>query len=322
MEKKISVIIPNYNGKSLLARNLPQVLKTCQNCEVIVVDDGSTDDSVEFLESLRTRSGLRSGSKTNWRVKLIVNRQNLGFAKTVNRGVQSAKGELVLLLNSDVYPHVNFLKPLLQYFEKAGDTNKVFAVAIADESHEGDKIVVRGKGGANFKRGFFNHFAASIVPGETLWVSGGSGLFDRQKFESLGGFDKIYAPFYWEDIDLSYRAQKVGYKCLFEPKSRVDHYHEEGAIKKTYSPYFIKKVAYKNQFIFVWKNISDYFLILQHLAWLPYHFARALIRLDLAFFAGFIWAISQIPKLIFDYSLITNHYSLSDKEVLRRFEKP
>lgn len=312
MEKKISVIIPNYNGKNLLARNLPQVLRTCQNCEVIVVDDGSTDDSVEFLKSL----------PANRRVKLIVNSQNLGFVKSVNRGVHLAKGELILLLNSDIYPHANFLKPLLGYFGKVGDSNEIFAVAIADESHEGDKIVVRGKGGATFKKGFVNHFAANVAPGETLWVSGGSGLFDRQKFESLSGLDPIYAPFYWEDIDLSYRAQKKGYKCLFEPKSRVDHYHQEGAIKKTYSPYFIKKVAYKNQFIFVWKNISDNFLLLQHILWLPYHFAIALIRLDVAFFAGFFWALAKLPTLVFNYELSTTSSKLTDKEVLRNFEKP
>lgn len=310
MAKKISVIIPNYNGASLLARNLPQVLKTCQNCEVIVVDDGSTDSSVKFL---------RQDFPT---IELIVNRKNQGFVKSVNRGVQVAKGELVLLLNSDTYPHTNFLKPLAAHFEKVGEESNIFAVACADESYEGGKIVVRGKGGATFTKGFVNHFAANVAPGETLWVSGGSGLFDRQKFASLGGFDPIYAPFYWEDIDLSYRARKAGWLCLFEPKSRVDHYHEEGAIKKTYSPSFVKKVAYKNQFIFVWKNISDYFLLLQHLAWLPYHFAKAVLTFDMAFFVGFIWAILQTPKLIFDYSLLTTHHSLSDREVLARFEKP
>lgn len=311
MEKKISVIIPNYNGKNLLTSNLPQVLKTCPNCEVIVVDDGSTDGSVEFL---------RQNFPT---IKLIVASKNQGFVKSVNRGVQVAKGELVLLLNSDVYPHANFLKPLLRYFDKAQDRhNQVFAVAIADESHEGDKIVVRGKGGATFKRGFVNHFAANVVPGETLWVSGGSGLFDRQKFASLGGFDPVFAPFYWEDIDLCWRAQKKDWRCLFEPESRVDHYHLEGAIKKTYSDYFVKKVAYKNQFIFVWKNISDYTLILQHLLWVPYHFAVALAKLDWAFFNGFFWGLAKLPTLIFNYELSTMNRKLSDKELLKKFEKP
>lgn len=307
MEKKISVIIPNYNGQSLLARNLGQVLATCRNCEVIVVDDGSTDGSVKFL---RQNFSM---------IKLIVNRKNQGFVKSVNCGVQVAKGELVLLLNSDIYPRVNFLAPLLKHFTQK---NNLFAVACADYSHEGNKIVVRGKGGATFTKGFFHHFAANVAHGETLWVSGGSGLFDRQKFASLGGFDPVFAPFYWEDIDLSYRARKNGLVCLFEPKSRVDHYHEEGAIKKTYSSSHVKKVAYKNQFIFVWKNISDYFLLLQHILWLPYHFAMALVKLDLAFFAGFFWALAKLPTLVFNYELSTMNYQLTDREVLARFAKP
>lgn len=285
MEEKISVIIPNYNGRDLLARNLLQVLKTCSKCQIIVVDDASTDGSGIFV------------SQNFPKIKLIQNSKNLGFAKSVNIGVQNSSGDLILLLNTDVLPRPNFLKAALKYFQN----NQTFAVGLADYSHEDGKTIVRGRGGATFRKGFINHFALNPIRDETLWVSGGASLLDKQKFQELSGFDPIYAPFYWEDIDLSYRARKAGYICPFEPDAKVDHFHQEGAIKKHYSTFFIKIVSYKNQFLFVWKNISDYSLLIQHLLWMPYHFLKASATFDVAFFVGFFWAIIQIPQLIFSF---------------------
>ena len=306
MAKKVSVIIPNYNGEELLSHNLPNVIKFCKACEIIIVDDASSDGSVKLIK------------KSYRDIKLIKNSRNLGFARSINIGVESASGDLVLLLNSDVSPREDFLDSALKQFKD----KKLFAVALADFSHENGKIIKRGRGGAVFEKGFVNHFKLPSEFGETLWVSGGSGLFDKEKFKALGGFDPIYAPFYWEDIDLSFRAWQIGWRCIFEPKSQVDHFHEKGAIKKSSSKFFVKTVSYKNQFIFVWKNIEDYLLMIQHLLWLPYHFTKALINLDFAFFVGFLWAVLKLPVLIFNFSLFTFHFSLSDREVIKKFEKP
>jgi len=306
MEKKISVVIPNYNGSHLLKKNLPQVIINCPNCQIIMVDDASTDDSVQFIR--------RNFKK----IKIIELKKNRGFAYAANLGVRQATGDFVVLLNSDVSPRNNFLKPALDHFKN----RKVFAVAFADHSHENGKIIIRGRGGAIFKRGFVGHFALPSKSAETLWVSGGSGLFDRNKFLELGGFDTNFAPFYWEDIDLSFRAWQMGYICLFEPKSSVDHFHQEGAIQKSKSSFFVKIVSYKNQFLFVWKNISDYLWLIQHLLWLPYHLVKSAITFDLAFFAGFLWAILKIPHLIFDWKFEIGNWKLSDREMLNKFAKP
>ena len=306
MAQKISVIIPNYNGEKLLKKNLPQVIKNCPDAEIIVVDDASKDRSASLI-------------KKNFKsIKLIEQKSNQGFARSVNAGVKTAKGNLVLLLNSDVTPTDGFLEKAIVHFENSD----VFSVGMADRSHEQGKIVIKGKGGGKFTKGFLNHFAAKIERGESLWTSGGSSLIDREKFEELGGFDEVYAPFYWEDIDICWRARKKGYICIFEPESTVDHYHEEGAINKTYNDSFIKSVSYKNQFIFVWKNISNYEYIMEHILFLPYHFLKAATRMDTAFFRGFFLALLKIPHLIANYELSTTNLELKDKEVLSKFEKP
>lgn len=283
MEEKISVVIPNFNGYEILPKTLPKVIEAFPESEVIIVDDASTDQSTELIE------------KKFKKVKLIKQKKNMGFSRTVNKGVKAAKGRYVVLLNSDVSPKNLPLGKLVSYF---GDS-KTFAVGFMDISHEDGKTIKRGRGTAVFKKGFLNHFAAKPQKGKTFWVSGGSGIFDKGKFLELGGFDPIYAPFYWEDVDLSYRAIKQGYKCFFEPEAIVDHFHEEGAIQKSKSQPYIKRISYRNQFLFVWKNIEDPILLSQHLVWLPYHFAKALLNFDFDFLLGFFLGDSETFTVCF-----------------------
>lgn len=305
MAKKISIIIPNFNGQSLLSKNLPAVIKNCPDCEIIVVDDASSDDSVKYV------------TQNFPKVKIIINERNLGFAKTANRGVEESKGELVALLNSDVSPRKDSVTAVSSYFNE----RDVFAVGLCDLSHEKNRITKRGRGGAMFKRGFVFHFAIPIKKGETFWVSGGSGIFDKKKFLELGGFDPLFAPFYWEDIDLSYRAWRKGYKCIFEPAAQLDHFHEKGAIIKANNPFFIKIVSYRNQFLFVWKNIDNYFLISQHILWLPYHFTKAVLSLDFAFHIGFLWAVARSWRLVFNSQVDNTKNEFSEIELFKRFNE-
>jgi len=305
MAKKISVIIPNFNGKKLLKQNLSVNIEKCEDCEVIIVDDASTDNSVKYI-------------KENFKkVILIELTKNKGFAHSINSGVKKASGELLLFLNTDVVLENKININILERFKN----NKLFALALADISHENEKKILRGRGGAKFSRGFLSHFAInSNKSGKTLWVSGGSGIFDKNKFNQLGGYDEDYAPFYWEDIDLCYRAWKSGYLCQFDSGLKVNHFHEKGAIKSSKSESFIKIVSYKNQFLFVWKNISDYNLLIRHILWLPYHLLLAMIKLNIPFLLGFLWAIATIPKLILSDNQKLR-FKIDDKEVLRKIEK-
>lgn len=301
--EKISIIIPNFNGAELLEKHLPAVVQYSHGSEIIVVDDGSQDSSTTLLH------------KKFKKVKVIRLRKNTGFANAANTGVKEAENKIVLLLNSDISPRKNYLRPALKYFKD----KTTFAVGLEDQSHEGGRIIPRGRGSARFKRGFVEHFAAVVERGITFWTSGGSSLFDRGKFLKLGGFDIIYKPFYWEDIDLGFRAWKSGYKCYFEPLAKVDHYHEQGAIKKNATDFFIRTVSYKNQFLFVWKNVDNYYLAFLHLVWLPFHIVKAIMRSDLPFFYGLMLASLSLPNLI--KTLHHNKFTISEQEVFNKFEK-
>jgi GT2 family glycosyltransferase len=301
---KVSVVIPNYNGENLLKKNLPKVLKAIDDSELIVVDDASSDNSIVEIKN----------QSASWRtkIKLVENKINLGFSPTVNRGVREATGEVVILLNSDVVPEKGFLKPLLSHFKE----EKVFAVGCMDKSIENGKVVLRGRGTGFWKRGFLTHARGEVDKNTTLWVSGGSGVFRKSIWDKLGGMDEIYTPFYWEDIDLSYRAIKSGYKILFEPKSVVTHEHEKGAIKTKFSQSKIKSTVYRNQFIFAWKNLTDINLQITHLFWLPFHLISAIVRRDRMFLVGFFRAFLKLPDVIKSGSDARQCFIKSDKEVV------
>ncbi len=305
----ISVIIPNYNGEELLKKNLPKIISELKKyqrgkIEIIVVDDFSTDNSVLYLQTLSE-------------VTLFQNPQNMGFAKTVNFGVSKANGEILLLLNTDVYPEAGFLDPLLANFKDEA----VFAVGCMDRSIEKDGHVLRGRGVGSWKRGFLVHSRGEVNLTDTLWVSGGSGTFRRSIWDKLGGMDPLFSPFYWEDIDLSYRALKSGYKLVFEPKSTVFHEHEKGVIKKQFKKSYVQSIVYRNMFYFVWTNATDLNLIIKHFIWLPYHFLNTLLKGEYAFYLGFIKAILNIPKVLYYRYNNIKLFTKTDKEVTGIYSK-
>ena len=157
--------------------------------------------------------------------------------------------------------------------------------------------VLRGSGIGYWHQGFVLHSVGDLISTNTFWVSGGSGAFKSRIWNKLGGLDILFNPFYWEDIDLSYRAMKSGYKLIFEKNSVVIHEHEEGVIKSKFKPKNVQKIVYRNQFFFVWKNITDKKLLLSHLLWLPYHFLTAIVRKDWIFLQGFLLALLQLNRV-------------------------
>lgn len=300
---RLSVVIPNFNGRELLEKNLTQILLAVETQDIVIVDDGSTDSSLEFL-------------KTRFpKIKVIEKVTNSGFATAVNLGMRAVTGDVVLLLNTDAVPKKGFWKYIMPHFEN----ERVFAVGLLDESRENGITVERGRGIGKFTQGFLVHARGEVSEKDTLWANGGSSVFRRTLWQKLGGMSEIYNPFYWEDIDLSYRALKSGYQVIFEPSARVVHAHEEGSIKKYYSPDTIKRIAYRNQFIFVWTNITSYRYLFEHLLWLPYHIIMSVARLDGAFIGGMLAALIKLPLILRQRQLSKRDFMQPDEAILARF---
>lgn len=314
----ISFVIPNFNGEKLLKKNLSAIFSIAKNykegkTEIIVADDSSKDNSVVYLQE------FKKTNKTGIPFILLENKsgKNKGFSTNVNKGVAAAHGDIVILLNTDVVPRSDFLSPLLPHFRQAD----VFAVGCMDESVENGKVVLRGRGKGQWKKGFLMHNAANVETGTaTLWASCGSGAFRKSIWEKIGGLNEVYNPFYWEDIDLSYKAQKAGFRVVFEKKSIVRHEHEVGSIKKNYSSFSVMQTAYRNQFFFTWLNATDTIIIVQHLAFLPYFLIKAIVGRDAAFLFGFIKALFMLPIVLQKRQEVQKLVKKSDREVIQSVE--
>ncbi|BCX14739.1 MAG: glycosyl transferase [Patescibacteria group bacterium] len=249
VDYKVSVVITNYNGRDLLAKNLPSVVKASKNpknriIEIIVVDDASTDGSVNFLK------------KEFADVRVIFHRKNRGFASASNTGIRSAKGNLICLLNNDVSCTENFLESAIKIFQS---NEKVFGVSLHETGY--------GPAAGCFENGFVVHkpLPQTDRPQKTFWVSGGSGVFRRDLWIKVGWFDEeTFAPFYWEDVDISYRALKMGHELWWDPEGLVFHNHEQtiGKFNKKYK----SRVQERNQLLFIWKNITSKRLFARHIA--------------------------------------------------------
>lgn len=302
--KTVSVVIPNYNGVALLAKNLPSVLKFCKGCEVIVVDDCSTDGSVKMLEEKFPS------------VQIIRHEKNHGFSTTVNDGFKRASGELILLLNTDVLLEEDVLERLHHPFSDPD----VFGVGCLQKTILSDgKIIEEGNGEGYFSHGFFLHKKGNLSSSRTLWVFGGAGMFRKIIWENLGGLETLYEPFYWEDIDISYRALKSGYTILFDPLCWVIHTRDSSSIKSFYSPGFIRVISYRNQYVFVWLNISDIKFLVQHILIIPITLLRSIFSFQLFHFLGFLKALRILPDIFKKRRQYKKSWKISDREILKQF---
>lgn len=297
----ISIIIPVYKNKENFVNNLKQNLCFLKDNEIIIVNDNPN-------ESIKNDILL-----IDKKIILIENKENLGFGKSVNIGVAKAKRPYVLLLNSDVVIKNINIKSLIKKFKT---NSKLFAIAFAQI--EKNKEIV-GKNIIYFKKGLIFHKKASNIDlGITAWAEGGAALFDKEKFLFLGGFDDLYSPFYWEDIDLSYRGWKSGFEIIFDPSTQV--YHSHGTtIKRFHQQKLIETVSFKHQFIFVFKNLDIKYLLFT-LLWLPYWTVYFLLKKKLEFLMGLILSLFKIKAIVKKRIVNKKQFKLKDPQVLKLFQ--
>jgi GT2 family glycosyltransferase len=302
----ISIIIPNYNGERLLRKNLNtlfKALKTFKKAwEIIIVDDGSTDNSVNFIRKFYPN------------VKLICLDKNRGFARASNEGVRQARYKIVYLLNTDVIVKSGFLDPIWEDFSQ----KDIFAIG----SIEGDFLdalpVIKFRWGIFWYR--YQKFNVNQKkPILTAFVNAGHSAYDKEKFLRLGGFDELYRPFYFEDLDICWRAWRYGWKSVYEPRSRVNHFHQS-TIRRYYRPFQVQSIHWRNRFLFTWKNINLPNLWIKHLFFLPLQLFILPILGKPHFSIGFLLALLKLKLFIKKRSEISR-YILREDTLFKIFSR-
>lgn len=302
----ISIVIPNYNGEKLLQDNLSSVFNAIDDwggpVEVIIVDDCSSDNSCTFI---------RTHFPT---ALLLVNKQNSGFSKTCNIGVAATKFSILLCINTDVRVEIGLLKILAAHF---GDP-ELFAVTprvIVDREQKNQGVVF-----ARFSNGVIKGtFAASkqeIAARETLYAVGACVAYDAEKFIALGGYGEIYSPYLFEDVDISYRAWKRGWKSIYDPSATVWHYSNAtlGKIKRRTN----KVIYYRNRFIFHWINLSDPSKLALHVANTLLRLAFNVLWFNFVYYEAF-WGAAKKWHSVFELRRHEKTFRrLRDADVIRR----
>lgn len=255
--RSATVVIPNWNGRDLLEKYLPSVLDAVSgnpDNEVIVVENGSTDGSADFL-------------RRNFpEVRLLELERNLGFGGGSNAGIRAAKNDIVILLNSDMRVAPDFLQPLLEGFADSDVFSVACQIFFSDPAklrEETGLTQAWWEDGCLRVRHRIDGEIKALYP--CFYGGGGSTAYDRRKFLELGGFDSLLAPFYLEDTDLGYLAWKRGWKVLYQPASVVFHEHR-GTIGKRFTDGQIQAVLKKNYILFCWKNIHEWRRLVSHFA--------------------------------------------------------
>ena len=280
-----SIVVLNWDGRHLLEESVPALERavrlTGKNHEIIIVDNGSRDDSVDWLK------------RNHPHLKIVVLKENMGFGEGNNRGVEAASHDVVVLLNNDMIVSEDFLSPLLDAFADS----QVFAVSSQIFFPRGKRRQETGNTQLCFKRGY-PHFSHEPVRSfhnvrrylPVLWAGGGSSAFHRDRFLELGGFSSLFSPCYFEDTDLSYRAWRHGWKVLLAANSRVLHKHRSSSSTR-FSPSQLARLMEERKLWYVWKNYQ-FSTLVTHLLFLPLHFTD---KLSIATYGH---ALKKLPRVL------------------------
>ena len=297
----VSIIIPNYNGGDLLYNCINSIYKniSIKDFEIIVVDNGSTDNSIN-----RVKSNFQN-------VEIISSNSNLGYSGGCNLGATHASGKYLLFLNNDTEHSNEWIEKLVHFL----DSNSKIAAVQPKILNIHNKKLFDYAGGAG---GFIDKFCFPFVqgrifhtleedhnqynnPSRIFWASGAAFMIRSNIFKTLEGFDKVYFA-YMEEIDLCWRAQAMGYKIYSVPDSFVYHYGKQTIKENTIKSHYLN---HRNSWILFFKNSFTFnygILIIQRLVldWMA--LAYSVMTLDIRRF--FVILFAQIWILFFAGKII------------------
>lgn len=282
----VAVIILNWNGSDMMRTFLPSVLSNSPEAEIVVADNGSTDDSLQLL------------SEEFPSVRVLAFSENYGFAEGYNRAIRSVQSEYVVLLNSDVEVTENWLPPMLGYMHSHPDV----AACQPKLLSYADRQMFEYAGAAG---GYLDRFGYPFCRGRIFgtietddgqydsiadihWATGACLLIRREVYLDSGGLDPRFFA-HNEEIDLCWRLRLYGYRIVCQPTSTVYHLGggtlPQGNPRKTFLNFRNNLVMlYKNlpesdiRSVMRWRCVLDYIAALQSLLTGNAADARAIVR--------------------------------------------
>lgn len=310
---KVSIVTPNYNGKKFL-KHFFESLNNDSECigEVIIIDNGSTDGSVDYIKTCNL----------NFPIILIENKQNLGFAPAVNQGIQKAQNEYIFSLNNDTEVKKGSIKALIKLISS---DNNIFSVQakmlqynnknlIDDVGDEYNLLAWTKKTGEN------RHSEEYTEVKEIFSACAGAAMYKKSLLTELGMFDGNFFA-YMEDVDLAIRSKINGYRNLLCPNAVV--YHIGSATSGSRYNEFKVRLAARNNVWVVYKNFPIPLKIINFIFLFLGFFIKYLFFVKKGFGSTYLEGIkeglsdkSKIKKVSFKSKNMKNYFKIEYKLII------
>ncbi len=311
----VSIVIPTWRGKNLLQTYLPTVLAAAdyycvsrgRQAEVVVVDDAGGDDTSQWLQTTFAD-----------RTRVIELDRNRGFSGACQAGFEAARFPVILLLNNDVRLNPDCIAPLVDHFADPG----VFAVTGKIFNQQGDSFCNGGKL-ARFRRGMWSTYEnydlrPGVDPGTALLLSftaiGAFSAFDRLKLLELGGFDPLAAMV--EDVELSYRGWKRGWRILYEPRS-IAYHDASQTMDRRFSRRSLDRLSRRSRILMHWMLLHDGGMFRRHLSYVLGRFLISWLLLDWSFYWAVFTGVGHLPAIHRKRQATRQSMARSDRDLLR-----
>lgn len=313
MAKKVTIVIPNWNGRQHLQRCLPAVLaQTFPHFEVVVVDNASIDGSVEWVQEHFPQ------------ITLIVNDSNLGFAAANNIAIRATSAPYIATLNNDTQVETTWLSELVNSILSESRVGMIASkILYMQPPHLVDSagIEVSRAGLAQNRYNGMHENSVETEPYEVFGPSAAAALYRRAMLDEIGLFDESYFA-YHEDTDLAWRARLMGWRCLYVPTARV--YHAHSATSRQGSP-FKRYLLARNGLWTIIKNYPSLGLWLYLPEIVFYNLLSIIYRVILerswSPVRGSLAALRQMPKAFRQRRLIQNQRRVSSQD-MRKLMSP
>ncbi len=236
------VIATRFGGETLrqcLRATVAEIERSRLPCEIVLVADGASDEDLSGIHAIAP--GIR----------LVRHEQSLGVATAYNHGFEAAAGDVAALLNDDMFVEPGFINAALAELEEP----RVFATtAHIVEAESG--VVCCGRNAMTWQDDQLAILTHRDTASPYAFYATGGGCFRRRLFLELGGFSSLYAPFYWEDVHVSYQAWTRGHEIRYAKESRVVHNHR-ATVNRVISREDLARVMNRNQWLFAWSSLTS-----------------------------------------------------------------
>ncbi len=244
----ISIVVPCCNSGAYIGDCLDSIKASLDRCghdaEIIVVDDASKDDTVQLIQSHYPE------------VNLLQNTRPEGFSHSCNRGARVGHGRILMFFNSDVTLEPDCIGKLSSHFLEPSESSlPLFAVAAKVEESDAscpdqNRILPVWKDGGIGTLHINTDHAV-----DTVFACGGAVAFDHALFLRLHGYDEIFTPGYWEDLDLCFQSVRVGWRNVYEPLAVVRH-RGMSSMMRLLGCDMLSQINERNRLFFNWLNLE------------------------------------------------------------------